>query len=332
MEVYPGFAGAHLLYSKDGSAVQGVITHDAGLNRHFRPKASFEPGLVFRSKVTLLAEGAHGSLTKGAIAHFDLRRDADPQTYGIGVKEVWRVRPEVYEPGKVVHTIGYPLDMHTYGGGWAYHMADGLVSLGLVIGLDYTNPYLSPYKELQRMKHHPFFSTLLEGGERIGYGARVLNEGGLQSVPRLAFPGGALVGCAAGFVNIAKIKGTHNAMKSGMLAAEAAYEAISEERVVEESSGGGGGAGAGAGAVDMSAYDRRLRESWVWEDLKEVRNVRASFKTPLGIWGGVLYSGVDTLLLKGRVPWTFRNKSGETDAGHTKRARYGSFNIMDIRY
>ncbi|KLO12518.1 hypothetical protein SCHPADRAFT_829413 [Schizopora paradoxa] len=309
VEVYPGFGGARVLYSEDKSSVQGVITNDVGLDRQFRMKDSFEPGMEFKAKVTLLAEGAHGSLSKGVIQKFDLRKDADPQTYGIGVKEVWRVDESQYRPGEVVHTMGYPLDWHTYGGGWVYHMADGLVSLGLVIALDYENPYLSPYQELQRMKLHPYFTKLLSGGERLAYGARVLNEGGLQSVPRLNFPGGALIGCSAGFVNIAKIKGTHNAMKSGMLAAESAYAALETSGTEEEGK-----------PADMSSYDTTLRNSWVWEDLKEVRNIRHSFNTSLGIWGGIAYSGFDSLFLKGRTPWTFRNTSRKIDAKHTKRS------------
>lgn len=310
VEVYPGFGGAQILYSEDKTSVLGVVTNDVGLDREFRMKDSFEPGMAFKAKVTLLAEGAHGSLSKSIISHFDLRRDSDPQTYGIGIKEVWRVEPGKHIPGTVVHTMGWPLDWRTYGGGWVYHMAEGLVSLGLVVGLDYRNPYLSPFRELQRMKHHPFFTSLLEGGERIAYGGRVLNEGGLQAVPQLHFPGGALIGCAAGFVNIAKIKGTHNAMKSGMLAAEAAYSEIEE---------------GGEKPADMSAYDTALRKSWVWSDLMEVRNLRQSFNTPLGIWGGIAYSGIDSLFLKGRVPWTFRNRSGLSDAQHTKRARFYAF-------
>lgn len=315
VEIYPGFGGAQVIYSEDKKAVQGVITTDFGLDREFRIKESFELGMAFKAKVTLFAEGAHGSLSKGVIQHFDLRRDTDPQTYGIGVKEVWRVDPSQYRPGEVVHTMGWPLDWRTYGGGWVYHMADGLVSLGLVIGLDYANPYLSPYRELQRMKHHPYFAKLLEGGERVAYGARVLNEGGLQSVPKVDFPGGALIGCSAGFVNVAKIKGTHNAMKSGMLAAEAAFKVIEEE---DEQ------------PADMSSYDTSLRDSWVWSDLKEVRNLRPSFNTRLGIWGGIAYSGIDSLLLKGRTPWTFRNKSKTLDAEHTKRARCVSFPFLLI--
>lgn len=313
VEVYPGFAGAGIVYSDDRKGVLGVCTNEVGLDKNFHMKETFEPGMEFRAKVTLIAEGAHGSLSKELISQFDLRRDADPQTYAIGLKEVWRVDPSQYRPGEVVHTMGWPLDWKTYGGGWVYHTADGLVSLGLVIGLDYANPWLSPYNELQRMKHHPYFSRLLSGSStRIAYGARALNEGGLQAVPRVHFPGGALIGCSAGFVNIAKIKGTHNAMKSGMLAAEAAADALcrtNEETTVSKPES--------PRLSDMSAYETNLKDSWVWSDLHEVRNIRASFNTPLGIWGGIAYSGIDSLFLKGRTPWTFRNVSRTSDAAHT---------------
>ena len=321
VELYPGFAGSSLLYSEDGRAVEGVRLNDVGIDRKGRPKDNFEPGMEFHAKITLLAEGARGSLTKTALRRFNLRNDSDQQTYGFGVKEVWRVDPSQHRPGEVVHTMGWPLDMHTYGGGWVYHMADGLVSLGLVIGLDYANPYLSPYKELQasihfgwclvfltfrqRMKHHPYFAKLLSGDStRIAYGARTLNEGGLQSIPKLHFPGGALIGCSAGFLNVAKIKGTHNAMKTGMLAAEAAFDVLSA---------------VGVRPADMSAYEKAFEDSWVHSELYEVRNLRPSFNTPLGIFGGVVYSGIDSLLLKGRTPWTFHNPR-VTDAGHTRRA------------
>ncbi|KAF8549239.1 FAD/NAD(P)-binding domain-containing protein [Imleria badia] len=314
VEVYPGFAGAGIVYGEDGNNVAGVRTNEVGLDKHGRMKDTFEPGMEFRAKVTLIAEGAHGSLSKELIRKFDLRKDADPQTYGIGLKEVWRVDPSQYRPGEVVHTLGWPLDYLTYGGGFVYHMADGLVSLGLVIGLDYANPYLSPYKELQRMKHHPYFANLLSGSStRIAYGARSLNEGGLQSVPKLDFPGGALIGCSAGFVNIAKIKGTHNAMKTGMLAAEAAAD------VLTESASSGVDT---AAPSDMSKYDTAVRNSWVWSDLNEVRNIRASFNTSLGVWGGMAYSGIDSLFLKGRTPWTFRNKTRTSDAAHTLTASH----------
>lgn len=311
VEVYPGFAGASLVFDEhDGKkVVRGVRTNEVGLDRQDRIKESFEPGMEFLAKVTLLAEGAHGSLTKTAVREFDLRRNSELQTYGMGVKEVWRVRPEKHQPGLVQHTLGWPLDFRTYGGTFCYHMDGGLVSLGLVVGLDYANPYLSPYRELQRLKHHPLFRNLLEDGERIAYGGRTLNEGGIQSLPKLYFPGGALIGCAAGTLNVPKIKGTHNAMKSGMIAAENAFEVLEDMEGKE----------VGGTAADMSGYEKSLKESWVWKELVEVRNIRPSFNTPLGLWGGIAYSGVDSLFLKGRVPWTF--KYGRSDAAHTKRAR-----------
>jgi len=308
VELYPGFAGASPVFSEDGTNIKGVCTNDVGIDKKGFKKDSFEPGMQFLAKATLIAEGAHGSLTKVLSNHFKLREGKDPQTYGIGVKEVWRVEDSKWKAGEVVHTMGYPLDTHTYGGGWVYHMADGLVSLGIVIGLDYANPYLSPYQEFQRYKHHPYITSLLTGGTRLAYGARSLNEGGLQAIPKLHFPGGALIGCSAGFLNVPKIKGTHNAMKSGMVAAEAVYEKLqSTEEGSEE-------------AIDLSSYETAMQKSWVWDELKEVRNIRPSFNTSLGLWGGIAYSGVDSLILKGRVPWTFRNKSGKNDARHTKRS------------
>lgn len=308
VEVYPGFAGARVLYTEDGTGVRGVVTGDVGLDRNGKPKDSYEPGMEFLAKCVLIAEGAHGSLSKMVQSKFNLRDGKDPQTYGLGIKEVWKVRDEVYNPGQVVHTLGWPLDFKTYGGSWCYHMEDNMVSLGLVVGLDYENPHLSPYREFQRMKHHPLFAELLEGGERIAYGARALNEGGLQSIPKLHFPGGALIGCSAGFLNVPKIKGTHNAMKSGMMAAEAAYEAIGKTPEGEESST----------PVDMSAYETAFENSWVYKELKEVRNLRPSFHNPLGLWGGMIYSGIDSMFLKGRTPWTLRNTW--EDHAVTKRA------------
>ncbi|KAF8604795.1 FAD/NAD(P)-binding domain-containing protein [Ceratobasidium sp. AG-I] len=321
VEIYPGFAGAQLLHDADG-AVRGVATHDAGLDKRLHMKQSFEPGMAFRARVTILAEGAHGSLTKQAIKRFKLREGKDPQTYGMGVKEVWRVDPKNHRPGEVIHTMGFPLNYQTYGGGWAYHMEGGLVSLGLVIGLDYANPYLSPYKELQKLKHHPYFASLLEGGERVGYAGRTLNEGGFQSIPRLDFPGGALVGCSAGFVNVPKIKGTHTAMKSGMLAAESAYEQVvkgDEEEAVEVASATPSISAYETRPSDMSGYASALKQSWVWSELKAVRNIRPSFNTSLGIWGGIAWSGLDTLIVRGHAPWTWSHGT-KVDAEHTKKA------------
>ncbi|BGP55568.1 hypothetical protein JCM8202_001671 [Rhodotorula sphaerocarpa] len=318
VEIYPGFAGAKLLYTEDGSAIRGVQTNDIGLDKNLQPKETFEPGMEFLAKVTLIAEGCHGSLSKQAQTKFNLREGKDPQTYGLGVKEVWKVKPEKHQPGKVQHTLGWPLDNATYGGTWLYHMEDEMVSLGIVVGLDYKNPYISPYRELQRLKHHPLFAELLEGGECIAYGARALNEGGWQSIPKLTFPGGAILGDSAGFLNVPKIKGTHTSMKSGMLAAEAAFGAISTARAAAESSAEEHDPLTAPG-LDVSAYQSLFESSWIAKELKEVRNLRPSFHSKLGNWGGIMYSGIDSLLLKGRVPWTFHHP--EEDYQATKPAK-----------
>lgn len=303
VEIYPGFAASEVLYNSDGS-VKGVATNDLGLSRSGKPKDSFERGMEFHARVTFLAEGCHGSLTKQVIKKFDLRRDSQPQTYGLGIKEVWEIEPEKFQKGLVAHSMGYPLASDTYGGGWMYHFGDNLVSIGLVVGLDYPNPWLAPYGEFQKMKQHPMYKQYLEGGKCISYGARTLNEGGFQSIPKCAFPGGALIGDTAGFLNVPKIKGTHTAMRSGMLAAQAAYSALSEAD--------------DAGSVFLYDYEDKLRESSIWKELKEVRNMRPSFHTPLGLYGGIVYSGLEAYLLKGRVPWTLKHSG--TDHGATKLA------------
>ncbi|KAL1971215.1 hypothetical protein VTN77DRAFT_167 [Rasamsonia byssochlamydoides] len=302
VEVYPGFAASEVLYKPDGS-VRGVATNDLGIGRDGKPKENFERGMEFHARVTLLAEGCHGSLSKQVIKRYDLRRDSQPQTYGIGLKEVWEIQPEKFRPGEIVHSMGYPLPMDTYGGAWMYHFGDNLVSIGLVVGLDYPNPWLSPYGEFQKLKHHPLFKEVLEGGKCISYGARALNEGGFQSIPKVAFPGGALIGDTAGFLNVPKIKGTHTAMKSGMLAAEAAYEALQNND---------------SGSVFLYNYEDALRKSFIWKELHEVRNMRPSFKTPLGIYGGILYSGLEAYLFRGKTPWTLKHHG--TDSAATKKA------------
>lgn len=302
VEVYPGFAASEVLYKSDGS-VKGVATNDLGISREGKAKANFERGMEFHARVTLFAEGCHGSLTKQVIKKFDLRRESQPQTYGLGLKEVWEVQTEKFKKGQVVHSMGYPLPADTYGGGWMYHFGDNLVSIGLVVGLDYPNPWLSPYSEFQKMKHHPLYKSVLEGGRCISYGARALNEGGFQSIPKCAFPGGALIGDTAGFLNVPKIKGTHTAMKSGMLAAEATWTALSAS---EE------------GTLFLYDYEDALRRSSIWKELKEVRNMRPSFHNPLHVYGGILYSGLEAYVFKGRVPWTLKHKG--TDAGATKLA------------
>ncbi|KAI8950318.1 hypothetical protein F4801DRAFT_549200 [Xylaria longipes] len=302
VEVYPGFAASEVLYDSDGS-VKGVATNDLGIGRDGQPKDNFERGMEFHARVTMFAEGCHGSLTKQVIKKFDLRRDSQPQTYGLGLKEVWEIDPEKFNKGQIVHSMGYPLPSDTYGGAWMYHFGDNLVSIGLVVALDYPNPWLSPYGEFQKLKQHPLYKSVLEGGKCLSYGARALIEGGFQSIPKVAFPGGALIGDSAGFVNVPKVKGTHNAMKSGMLAAEAAWTALSE---------------GDSSSVFLYDYESSLRKSEIWKELKEVRNMRPSFHSPLGVFGGVMYSGLEAYVLKGRVPWTLKHK--QPDHAATKHA------------
>ncbi|KAK9378147.1 uncharacterized protein V2V93DRAFT_329676 [Kockiozyma suomiensis] len=304
VEVYPGFSVSELVYDNYG-AVCGIATNDMGISKSGLPKDSFQRGMEFHAKVTLLAEGCHGSLTKNVIKKYDLRRDKDPQTYGLGIKEVWEVPEENFKEGEVVHTMGWPLTRDLYGGGFMYHFGERLVSVGLVVGLDYANPWVSPFREFQKMKHHPFYESVLEGGKCISYGARALNEGGLQSIPKLIFPGGALIGCSAGFVNVPKIKGTHTAMKSGMLAAESAYDAVTTLTT-------------NTSAIALYDYEEKFEKSWIHDELYEVRNIRPSFGNKLGMYGGIMYSGIDTLLLKGKVPWTFHHR--HTDAELTQPA------------
>jgi electron-transferring-flavoprotein dehydrogenase len=293
VEIYPGFPAAEVL-EQDGR-VAGVATGDMGIGKDGQPTDNFQRGMELRARYTLFAEGCRGSLSKQLIRRYGLRGGHDPQTYAIGIKELWEVPAGNHRPGLVEHTVGWPLDRKTYGGSFLYHFGDNLVSYGFVIGLDYRNPWLSPFDEMQRFKTHPEMRRHFEGGRRVSYGARALNEGGLQSIPRLVFPGGALIGDAAGFVNVPKIKGTHTSMKSGMLAAEVVAAALAE----------GGGA-------DLSRYETLLRESWVWQELSLVRNVRPSF-AKFGLWGGLAYSAVDTYVLRGKAPWTFHHPHPDND-------------------
>jgi electron-transferring-flavoprotein dehydrogenase len=306
VEIYPGFPGAELL-EEDGRIV-GVATGDMGIGKDGQPTETFQRGMELRARYTLLAEGCRGSLSKWLIRRFNLRDGDHPQTYAIGIKELWEIPAADHKPGLVEHTIGWPLDSRTYGGSFLYHFGDNLISYGFVIGLDYRNPWLSPFDETQRFKTHPEVRKHFEGGRRISYGARALNEGGLQSIPRLTFPGGALIGDAAGFVNVPKIKGTHTAMNSGMLAAETVAEAF-----------------ASGTNADLSGYEAKLRESWVWQELSSVRNVRPAF-AKYGLWGGLAYSAVDTYVLRGRAPWTFRHPHADNetliDAGAAPRIEY----------
>ncbi|RIA47604.1 electron transfer flavoprotein-ubiquinone oxidoreductase [Dichotomicrobium thermohalophilum] len=282
VEVYPGFAASELVTDSEGSVI-GVATGDMGLDSRGQPKPGFERGIELHGKYTLIAEGVRGSLAKRLIRAFHLNEGREPQKYGIGIKELWELPPEKHQPGLVQHTLGWPLDDRTGGGSFIYHWGENLASVGFVVHLNYENPYISPFDELQRFKTHPSIAPMLEGGKRIGYGARAISEGGYQSVPQLTFPGGALIGCSAGFVNVPRIKGSHNAMLSGILAAEAAFEAVSEGRANDR----------------LEAYERAYETSAIAKDLKKVRNVKpllSKFGTRLGTVLGGMDMWVNTLI------------------------------------
>lgn len=288
VEIFPGFAAAEILYDEN-KAVIGVATGDTGIDKTGNKTENFEPGMELHARQVVFAEGCHGSLTKILLRHYDLRKQADPQTYGLGVKELWEIEPQKHQPGTTLHTIGWPLDSKTYGGSWIYHLDNNLVSVGFVTGLDYTNPYLSPYEEMQRFKTHPAIKPLFEGGRRIAYGARALVEGGFQSIPKLCFPGGVLIGDSAGFLNVPKIKGNHTAMKSGMVAAEAIVQHLATHE--------------GFGS-ECTLYPDMIKKSWVWKELKKVRNIRPGFQR--GLWFGLFNAAFETLTC-GLAPWTLRN-------------------------
>ena len=287
VEIYPGFAGADILYGDKGE-VCGVVTGDVGVGRDGQPTDAFQPGMELRAKYTLFAEGCRGHLGKRLEARYDLRKDADPQVYGLGIKELWEVAPDQHQPGLVVHTAGWPLDAATYGGSFMYHYGENLVAVGFVVGLGYSNPYLSPFEEFQRYKTHPAIRPTLEGGRRISYGARALATGGLQALPELAFPGGALIGDDAGFLNSSRIKGSHAAIKSGMLAAEAVAEALAAGRQGDE----------------LKSYGEKFRASWLFDELYRARNFKPLMAK--GLWLGSLLFGIDQQLLRGKAPWTLR--------------------------
>ncbi|MFT3989418.1 electron transfer flavoprotein-ubiquinone oxidoreductase [Aestuariivirga sp.] len=278
VEIYPGFACSEVLYREDGS-VKGVVAGVMGIARDGTHKPDYQPGMELLGKYVFIAEGARGSLAKQIISKFNLSEGREPQKFGIGMKELWEVRPEKHRQGQVTHTMGWPLGTKTGGGSFMYHLEDNLVSIGFVVHLNYTNPYLFPYMEFQRFKHHPMIADVLEGGRRVAYGARAITEGGFQSVPKLTFPGGVLIGCSAGFVNVPRIKGSHNAMKTGMMAAEAAFAAL----------------GAGREADELTSYEEAYRNSWVYQDLKRVRNVKPMW-SKLGLIGGLALGGIDMWL------------------------------------
>ena len=302
VEIYPGFAAAEILYHADGS-VKGIATGNMGVGKDGEATEMFQAGMELRAKQTLFAEGCRGSLSKQLIRRFELDKHSQPQTYGIGIKEIWEIPAEKSRPGLVMHSTGWPLDSKTYGGAFLYHLNDNQVAVGFVVGLDYQNPYLSPFEEFQRFKTHPEIRKTFEGGRRIAYGARSLSEGGLQSLPKLTAPGALLIGDAAGFLNVPRIKGIHTAMKSGMLAAEAVLAVLDENDHVES-------------GREAASYQTLFEQSWLYGELHEVRNVRPSFKW--GMWPAFAYTGLEQYLFKGRTPWTISHHG--TDHGSLKKA------------
>jgi electron-transferring-flavoprotein dehydrogenase len=298
VEIYPGFAAAEVLFDENG-AVKGVATGDMGIGRDGQPKDGFAPGMELHARYTFFGEGCRGSLSQQLMSRFNLRDGVDPQVYGIGIKELWEVAPEKHHPGQVIHSQGWPLGPDAGGGSFLYHFGENLVSVGFVVHLSYENPHLSPFEEMQRFKTHPAIRGTFEGGKRLAYGARAINEGGFQSIPKLAFPGGALIGCSAGFVNLPRIKGSHNAMKTGMLAAESAYDALA----------------AGRGHDELTGYPEAFRKSWVHAELHKVRNVKPGLKW--GLWPGTIHGGLHMWLnelgLGALVGWTLRHRQADNE-------------------
>ena len=294
VEIFPGFAAAEILYNDDGS-VKGVATGNMGVGKDGIPTDDFQIGMELHAKYTLFAEGSRGQLGRQLIPRFNLDEGKDPQAYALGVKELWEIDPAKHQPGLVVHTAGWPMDSQTYGGGFMYHLENNQVTLGLVVGLDYTNPWLSPFEEMQRWKTHPRIKAFLEGGKRIGYGARAITAGGILSLPKTVFPGGALIGCEAGYLNAARIKGSHAAIKTGMLAAEAAFGAL----------------GAGRQHDELTTYPQAFAESWLHPELDKARNFKQWFKK--GVYVGSVMTGVEQWLLPklgiNAPPWTIHRKA-----------------------
>ena len=293
VEIYPGFAAAEILIEE--GRVVGIATGDLGVAKDGSITDNYQRGMELRARYTLFAEGCRGSLSKQLMTRFHLRENSDPQTYAIGMKELWEIPEANHQAGLIEHTIGWPLERDTYGGSFLYHLGTNMISYGFVIGLDYKNPWLSPFEEMQRFKTHPDIRKHFAGGRRVAYGARALSEGGFQSLPKLTFPGGMLIGDAAGTVNVPKIKGTHTAMKTGMVAAEAVAEALSDD-----------------GPAELTRYPELLQRSWLWEELHSVRNIRPGF-AKFGFWGGLLHAGIDTYLFRGKAPWTLRHKHADNE-------------------
>lgn len=285
VNIFPGFAATEMIY--ENNRVIGIATGDKGIDKQNQPTARYQPGMNLFAKQTLLAEGCRGSLTQKLFDYFQLRQACDPQTYGIGIKELWEIPAHLHTPGHVTHTIGWPLNHKTYGGSFIYHLEKNLLAIGFVTGLDYKNTFLNPYEEFQRFKSHSFVRPLLENSKRIAYGARSLNEGGFQSIPKLTFPGGLIIGCAAGFLNVPKIKGIHTAMKSGMVAAESIIPFLKQN------------------TDECTSYTNNIKQSWIWPELNAARNIRPAMNW--GLWKGLIYAAFDTYILRGHAPWTLHN-------------------------
>ena len=306
VEIYPGFPAAEVLYDDAGN-VCGIATGDMGIGKDNEKTDGYEPGMELLGKQTIFAEGCRGHLTKTLFDRFQLREGKDPQTYAIGIKELWDIDPAKSQPGKVWHSVGWPVSTDVYGGSFLYHLNGNQVAVGYVIGLDYQNPHLSPFEEFQRFKTHPKVRDVFEGGRRVSYGARALNEGGFQSIPKLTFPGGCLVGCTAGFLNVPKIKGTHTSMKSGMLAADAVFDAVTSDDAV----------------IEPISYGEKISSSWLWDELYRVRNIRPGFSQ--GLWMGMVNAGIDTYIFRGKAPWTLKNHEDHTalkPANHMPKIDY----------
>ncbi|MCC2960397.1 electron transfer flavoprotein-ubiquinone oxidoreductase [Massilia sp. IC2-278] len=294
VEIFPGFPAAEILYNEDGS-VKGVATGNMGVKRDGEPGPDFQLGMELHAKYTFFAEGSRGHLGRQLMAKYDLNKDKDPQVYGIGIKELWEIDPAKHKPGLVIHTAGWPLPTDTYGGSFLYHLENNQVAVGYVVGLSYQNPYLSPYEEFQRYKTHPAIRGYFEGGKRISYGARAITAGGLQSLPKTVFPGGCLIGCDAGFLNVSRIKGSHGAIKTGMLAAESAFAAL----------------GAGRQHDELTSYPEAFKNSWLHEELHVARNFKPWMSK--GLYLGTVMTGIDQLIFKGKAPWTLRHKHADNE-------------------
>ncbi|MDF1683236.1 MAG: electron transfer flavoprotein-ubiquinone oxidoreductase [Legionellaceae bacterium] len=302
-EIYSGFAATELLMGEQGE-IKGVSTGPVGLDKVGEKTSNYQPGMYLYAKQTLFAEGCRGELSQKLMDKFNLRQDVQPQTYGLGIKEIWRVTPEKHNLGEVVHTVGWPLDNKTYGGSFIYHMKDNQVALGFVIGLDYQNPWLSPFEEMQRFKTHAFIRDLLQNGERLSYGARALNEGGWQSMPKLTFPGGALIGDAAGFLNVPKIKGIHAAIQSGILAADACAELLQDKA---------------SNSLEITSYPEQFKQSWLAKELYAARNIRPAFK--YGLFAGLANAAFETYITRGHAPWTLKHHADHTSLIKAKKAQ-----------